>query len=140
MKTLPAPEVLLRKWLQSPHVITAGALAIACVFAGIAAWLILRNLRHNEPGLRKPMVLPFALIISAAGIFGASRLSSPWGIVVGAAFCVLSAILSAAARRQFSRNTPGPAFRLATPSYPRSRSLPCSGPRDGSPSKHLSNA
>lgn len=93
MKTLPAPEILLRKWLQSPHAITAGALAIACVFAGIAAWVILRNIRHNEPGWRKSMVLPFALIISAAGIFGASRLPSPWDILVGAAFCVLSAIL-----------------------------------------------
>ena len=35
---------------------------------------IQRNLRHNEPGLRAPCALPFALIIVAVGVFVAGRL------------------------------------------------------------------
>lgn len=60
---------------------------------GIAGWLIHRNLRHNEPGLRAPCALPFALIISAAGVFGAWRLPSPWGLAVGSIVCALAALL-----------------------------------------------
>jgi len=53
-------------------------------FFWIAGWLIHRNLRDNEPGLRAPPALPFALAISAAGIFGAWRLPSPYaGAVIG---------------------------------------------------------
>jgi ABC-type branched-subunit amino acid transport system permease subunit len=77
MKRLPAPEVLIRQWLQNPHAITVTAFVLAGAFLGIAGWFIHRNLRHNEPGLRAPLVLPFALIISAAGVFGAWRLPHP---------------------------------------------------------------
>ena len=77
MKRLPAPKVLIRQWLQNPHAITVAAFVLAGAFLGIAGWFIHRNLRHNEPGLRAPLVLPFALIISAAGVFGAWRLPHP---------------------------------------------------------------
>jgi hypothetical protein len=93
MKRLPAPEVLLRQWLQSPHAITVAAFALAGVLLGIAGWLIHRNLRHNEPGLRAPLTLPFALVISAAGVFGAWRLPYPWGLVAGSVICALAALL-----------------------------------------------
>lgn len=93
MKRLPAPDVLIRQWLQNPHAITVAAFAIAGVFMGIAGWLIHRNLRHNEPGLRAPCALPFALIISAVGVFGAWRLPSPWGFAVGSIVCALAALL-----------------------------------------------
>lgn len=93
MKRLPAPEILIRQWLQNPHAITVAAFVIVGVFLGIAGWFIHRNLRHNEPGLRAPMTLPFALIISAAGIFGAWRLSSPWNIGTSAVICTLAALL-----------------------------------------------
>ena len=76
MKTLPAPDVLIRAWLHDPHAITVAAFAISGAIFSVAAWQIQRNLRHNEPGLRAPVALPLALIISAAGIFGASRLPS----------------------------------------------------------------
>ena len=79
MKTLPAPHVLMRQWLHDPQAITVAAFAISALFLGIAGWLIQRNLRHNEPGLRLPLALPFAIVISASGVFGASRLPSPWG-------------------------------------------------------------
>jgi len=67
--------VKMVKRLQSPHTTTVAAFVIAGVFLGIAVWLIQRNLRHNEPGLRAPYALAFALIISAAGclVRGACR-------------------------------------------------------------------
>jgi hypothetical protein len=57
---------LLHQWLQEPHAITIAAFAIAALFLAIAGWSIHRNLRHNEPGLRAPVALPLALIISTA--------------------------------------------------------------------------
>jgi hypothetical protein len=93
MKMRPPPDLLLRKWLQSPHAITVGAFILAAVFVGVSAALILRNLRRNEPGLPKPLALPFALIIAGAGLFGALRLPGAWSWGVGAAFAVLPALL-----------------------------------------------
>ena len=93
MKRLPAPDILLRQWLQSPHAITVAAFVIAGVFLGLAGWFIQRNLRHNEPGLRAPCALPFALIIAAAGVFGAWRLPVPYDLIVGATLCVLAGLL-----------------------------------------------
>ncbi|MFT3784161.1 MAG: FUSC family protein [Nibricoccus sp.] len=93
MKRLPPPETLIHQWLQNPHASTVAAFTIAGVFIGIAGWFIQRNLRHNEPGLRAPLALPFALIISAAGVFGAWRLPSPYGLIAGIAICALAALL-----------------------------------------------
>ena len=84
---------MIRQWLQNPHAITVAAFVIAGVFLGLAGWFIQRNLRHNEPGLRTPCSLPFALIIAAAGVFGAWRLPSPYDLVVGATLCVLAGLL-----------------------------------------------
>jgi len=93
MKALLAPQVLFRQWLQDPHAITVAAFAISGLFLGVAGWLIQRNLRHNEPGLRAPVALPFALLVAAPGVFGAGRLPAPWGLVVGALICVLAGLL-----------------------------------------------
>jgi hypothetical protein len=93
MKTLPPPALLLRKWLQSPHAITVGAFVLAAIFVCVSAALILRNLRRNEPGLPKPLVLPFALVIAGAGLFGALRLPGAWSWGVGAGFAMLPALL-----------------------------------------------
>ena len=93
MKAFPAPQVLIRQWLQDPHAITVAAFAVVALFLGIAGWFIHRNLRHNEPGLRAPLTLPFALIISAAGVFGANRLPPPFGLIVGTSVCALAGLL-----------------------------------------------
>ena len=93
MKRLPAPDILIRQWLQNPHAITVAAFVIAAIFLGLAGWFIHRNLRHNEPGLRAPLTLPFALAISAAGVFGAWRLPPPYGLVAGSVVCALAALL-----------------------------------------------
>ena len=81
MKVLPPPPVLLRQMLQEPHAITVAAFAVAAIFLGIALGLIFRNLHHNEPGLRAPLALPLAVLISAAGVFGAGRLPAPWNLM-----------------------------------------------------------
>lgn len=93
MKRLPAPDILVRQWLQNPHALTVAAFVLSGVFLGCAGWLIQRNLRHNEPGLRAPCALPFALIISAAGVFGAWRMSSPYGLIAGSVVCGLAGLL-----------------------------------------------
>ena len=99
---------MLRQWLHDPHAITVAAFAIAALFIGIAGWFIHRNLRHNEPGLRAPVALPLALIIAATGIFGADRLSSPWGLYVGASICALAGLLFYYAdHRRFVRDPAG---------------------------------
>lgn len=71
MKALPPPPVLVRQWLESPHTFTAGFFAVATIFAGIAVWLVLRNLRHNEPGLTALAALFLALLIRTAQFLAA---------------------------------------------------------------------
>ena len=93
MKRLPAPDILIRQWLQNPHAITVAAFVIAAIFLGLAGWFIHRNLRHNEPGLSAPLALPFALAISAAGVFGAWRLPPPYDLTAGSIVCALAALL-----------------------------------------------
>ena len=108
MKALPAPQILLRQLLRDPHAPTVAAFAIAALFLGIAGWFIQRNLRHNEPGLRTPVALPFALVISAAGVFGADRLPAPFGLIVGASICALAGLLFYYAdHRRFVRDPAG---------------------------------
>jgi len=78
MKNLPAPQILLREWLHNPHAMTVAAFSIAAFFLGLAGWIVQRNLRHNEPGLRAPVALALALVVAAPGVFGADRLRAPW--------------------------------------------------------------
>jgi hypothetical protein len=80
----------MRHWLHDPHAITVDAFAISGAFFSVAAWQIQRNLRHNEPGLRLPLALPFALAISALGLFAANRLPFPWGMIAGGMVILLS--------------------------------------------------
>ena len=72
------PTVLLREWLHHPQAPTIGAFAVATFAAGLAGWLILRNLRHNEPGLNSPSALGLAVVIALAGFYGAQGLAEPW--------------------------------------------------------------
>ncbi len=108
MKALPAPQILLRQWLHDPHAPAVAAFAVAALFLGVAGWFIQRNLRHNEPGLRAPVALPFAVIISAAGVLGADRLPAPFGLIVGASICALAGLLFYYAdHRRFVRDPAG---------------------------------
>src|SRR6478735_11219282 len=93
MKHLPSPDALFRQWLHHPHAPTVVSFAMAGLFLGLAAWLIQRNLRHNEPGLRAPFALVLALFIAASGLVGAGRLAAPWHLVAGASFCVIAGSL-----------------------------------------------
>ena len=88
MKTLPPPDLLVRQWLHNPDAITAAAFALTAAFLGVCAWLVARNLRHNEPGLRAPVAFLLALLVAGFGLFGASRLPSNWGLRVGGGVCV----------------------------------------------------
>jgi len=108
MKRLPSLETLVRQWLQHPSAITVAAFIVAMVAAGFAGWMIQRNLRHNDPGLRAPVALFLAIVISAAGIFGAGRLSYPWNLSVGGIVCVVAGMLFwAADHRRFVRDPMG---------------------------------
>lgn len=108
MKALPPPDVLIRQWLHNPHAVTVAAFTIAGVFLGISGWIIRRNLRHNDPGLRAPLAFVFALIIAAAGVFGAMRLPDPWAFPVGIIICVLASLLFYYAdHRRFVRDPAG---------------------------------
>ena len=78
MKHLPAPDALLRAWLNDPRAPAVISFVISGVFLGAAGWLIQRNLRHNEPGLRAPVALPFALVIAGAGLYGTTIVPAPW--------------------------------------------------------------
>lgn len=108
MKALPPPPVLLRQWLESPHTFTVGCFAGAAVFAGVAAWQVLRNLRHNEPGLTAPAAFFLALLLTVFGVAGAVRLPPPWVFIVGAGLCLASGVLFCFAdHRRFIRDPRG---------------------------------
>lgn len=78
---IPSPTVLLRDPLSDPRAPAVAAFVIAGVALGIAGWRVLRNLRHNEPGLTSPVAFALALVIALAGFFGAQSLAGTerWG-------------------------------------------------------------
>ncbi len=103
-----SPSVSFREWLHHPHAITVGFFALAALALGIALWLVFRNLRHNEPGLKAPAALTLALLITAAGLLGARRLPDQRFLPVGGAFCVLATgLFFFANRRRFVRDPEG---------------------------------
>jgi len=108
MKHLPPLEALFRQWLHHPHAATVISFAITGLFLGVAAWLIQRNMRHNEPGLRASLVLPLALVVAASAVFGATRLPAPWHVITGGIPCVAAAALFYFAdHRRYVRNPAG---------------------------------
>lgn len=90
---LPSPTTLLREWLHDPHALTVAWFAVAALALGIALWLVIRNLRRNEPGLKSPLAFVLGLVIAAAGMLGARRLSDDLFLPVSAAVCAMAASL-----------------------------------------------
>lgn len=99
LKVTP-PTVLLREWTSHPHAPTIAAFAVAGLALGLAVWLILRNLWHNEPGLKAPVAFVLSFVIAAAGFAGGQRLSEPWRLPVGGSVCLVAVGLFFFADRQ----------------------------------------
>ncbi len=100
--------MLLRDWLHDPDALTVGCFAVGALALGVASWLVLRNLRHNEPGLKAPMAFALALVIAASGIIGAQRLPERWFLPVGGAVCALAGgLFFFADRHRFVRDPEG---------------------------------
>lgn len=104
----PSPTTLLRDWLHDPHAVTVGCFAVGALALGVASWLVLRNLRHNEPGLKAPVAFALALVLAVSGIAGAQRLPQRWFLPVGGAICVLAgSLFYFADRHRFVRDPGG---------------------------------
>jgi len=107
MKIAP-PEVIIRRWLHDPNAPLFAAFAVAAVALAIALWLVFRNLRHNEPGLKAPMALALAIVVAGSGFFGARLMPEERFIPVSAAFClVATGLFFFADRRRFVRDPNG---------------------------------
>lgn len=105
---LQAPHVMLREWLQHPHPLTVGLFAVAALALGIALWLVLRNVRHNEPGLKAPVAFVLALVLATAGLLGARRLPQDRFFIVSGVVCTAAAgLFFFADRRRFVRDPAG---------------------------------
>lgn len=103
---ISSPDV--REWLAHPHAITIGAFAIGATALGIAAWLVLRNVRRNEPGLKAPVAFMLALLIAACGAFGSFRLAEKWQLSCAVSVCcVACSLFFFADRNRFVRDPRG---------------------------------
>ncbi len=105
---LPSPTALFRELLHGPHATTAALFLVAAAAFLAAAWLVLRNLRRNEPGLRAPVALALALLIATGGLLGARRLAEEMFLPVGGATVLLAAgLFLFADRHRFIRDPQG---------------------------------
>ncbi len=107
MKIVP-PEVAIRRLLHDPNTPVFVAFAVTTGALTVALWLIFRNLRHNEPGLKAPMALVLAMVIAGSGLTGAHCLPGDRFVPVGSAVCVAAAALFYFAdRHRFVRDPEG---------------------------------
>ena len=107
-KRWPSPAQLLNDLLANPHAFTVGAFAVSAVALAIGGWLIARNVRHNEPGLKAPLAFVLALMIAAGGCVGAARLERvPFFYVAGPFAIVAAALFLFADRQRFVRDPQG---------------------------------
>lgn len=107
MKIAP-PEVLIRRWLHDPNAPLFAAFGVAAAALAIALWLVFRNLRHNEPGLKAPTALVLAIVVSGCGFFGAHLMPDERFIPISGVFCLVAAgLFFFADRRRFVRDPAG---------------------------------
>jgi hypothetical protein len=105
---LRAPDALLREWLHDPRAPTIGLFSCAAMAFGVALWFVLRNLRHNEPGLSARLAFLLALIAAGTGLAGARRLPEPLFFTVGGGVCCAAgSLFFFADRRRFVRDPEG---------------------------------
>ena len=105
MKRIPPPLELIRAWLSDPRAITIGLFALVLLAVSTAGWLVWRNLRHNEPGLKAPVAFGLALVIVTAGFLGARRLPGRLFVpAVAAAGIVAASLFLFADRHRFVRD------------------------------------
>lgn len=78
------------------------------VFAGVAAWFSLQNLRHNEPGLTAPTAFFLAVLFALLSVAGAPRLPNPWNFLTGGGLCLAAgSLFFLADHRHFIRDPVG---------------------------------
>ena len=105
---IPSPTVLLREALNDPRAPAMAAFAVAGLALGFAARRVLRNLRHNEPGLTAPAAFGVALVVAFAGLFGAEDLPRDWRWSArGAAILAAGGLFFFADRHRFVRDPKG---------------------------------
>lgn len=105
---LPPPTVVLHQWLQQPAALAVLLFAIGAAALGAAAWLVLRNLRHNEPGLTSMAAFILGLVIVGAGFAGLRTIDFDPILPAGGALCLLAAgLFHFADRRRYVRNPEG---------------------------------
>lgn len=74
----------------------------------VAAWMVLRNLRRNEPGLTSFAAFALALIIAGSGTAGAERLNERLFLPIGGGFCAIAGgLFFFADRHRFVRDPQG---------------------------------
>ena len=100
--------VLYREALNDPRAPAIAAFVLAGLAVGFASWRVLRNLRHNEPGLTAPVAFALTLVIMFAGFFGAHSLPGDerWP-AIGASALVSAGLFFFADRHRFVRNPQG---------------------------------
>ena len=102
------PEVVFRRLLHDPYMPIFAAFGVAALALAIALWLVFRNLRHNEPGLKAPTALMLAVIISAGGMIGARLMSDDRFVPLSGIVCVVAGSLFLFAdTRRFVRDPEG---------------------------------
>jgi hypothetical protein len=105
---IPSPTVLFRDAINDPRAPAVAPLALAGVALGFATWRVLRNLRHNEPGLQALPAFGLALVIAAAGLFGSQSLPEFWHWPVAGAMALIAAgLFFFADRHRFVRDPKG---------------------------------
>jgi hypothetical protein len=105
---VPSPAALLHEALNDALAPAVAAFACTGIALGFAAWRVLRNLRHNEPGLMAPAAFCAALVVALGGFIGTQSLpeSVRWPAFGG--FAVLaSSLFFFADRHRFVRDPKG---------------------------------
>lgn len=105
---VPSPTALLHEALNDARAPAAAAFAFAGAALGFAAWRVLRNLRHNEPGLMAPVAFCAALVVALGGFSGAQSLPENVRWPAFGGFAVLAgSLFFFADRHRFVRDPKG---------------------------------